>query len=177
MKLYPQALKVTVGWSFALAFGWAASSFGAIGADDQAGVTESLAVVATAGKDGDIIDPNHAGAKEKHLIIKSIEPVRESGLKGRKDLPWLGISTEEATEALSSQLDLKAGVGLVISYVAADSPAAKAGLKKNDVLVEYENQSLVHPAQLRKLVESRQEGDVVALTFYRGGKNRRPRRR
>jgi S1-C subfamily serine protease len=36
--------------------------------------------------------------------------------------------------------------------VAPDSPAAKAGLEKNDVLAELEGQLLVVPAQLRKLV-------------------------
>src|SRR5439155_27178920 len=51
-----------------------------------------------------------------------------------------------------------------------DSPAAKAGLKKNDVLIELEGQSLVHPAQLRKLVQARKPGDKVKLVFYRGGK-------
>ena len=88
----------------------------------------------------------------------------------RKDVAWLGISSVEASEALTSQLDLEPGVGLVITYVAPDSPAAKAGLKKNDVLVRFDDQSLVHPAQLRKLVRVRKEGDEVKLAFYRGGK-------
>ena len=170
MKPYPQTLKELAGWSLALAVGLAVSSFGAVGAEDPSGRADSLAVTVTAEKEAEVIDRDHAGAKQKHLIIKAIEPTREVGRRGRKELPWLGVSTEEASEALSAQLDLNAGVGLVIAYVAADSPAAKAGLKKNDVLVEFESQLLVHPAQLRKLVEGRQEGDAVALTFYRAGK-------
>ena len=88
-----------------------------------------------------------------------------------KDIPWLGVTTSEAPEALAAQLDLEAGVGLVITYVAADSPAAEGGLRKNDVLVRLDDQSLVHPAQLRKLVRVRKEGDTVKLAFYRGGKH------
>ena len=88
----------------------------------------------------------------------------------RKDVAWLGVSSMEASEALSSQLDLEPGVGLVITYVAPDSPAAKAGLKKNDVLVRFDDQALVHPAQLRKLVRVRKDGDEVKLAFYRAGK-------
>ena len=57
-----------------------------------------------------------------------------------------------------------------MTYVAPDSPGAKAGLQKNDVLVELEGQLLVHPAQLRKLVQVHKEGDTVELVFYRAGK-------
>jgi hypothetical protein len=57
-----------------------------------------------------------------------------------------------------------------VTYVTPDSPAAKAGLEKNDVLVELEGQLLVHPAQLRKLIQVRKEGDTIELVFYRAGK-------
>src|ERR1051326_3203056 len=82
-----------------------------------------------------IIDRNESRAEE--------EPTA-------KTTAWLGISTAEASEALTAQLDLKPGVGLVVTYVVGESPAAKAGLLKNDVLVSFDDQSLVHPAQLRK---------------------------
>ena len=80
------------------------------------------------------------------------------------------MSTSEASETLASQLDLEPGAGLVINYVAPESPAAKAGLRKNDVLVQFEDQALVHPAQLRKLVRVRKVGDIVKLGIYRAGK-------
>ena len=41
----------------------------------------------------------------------------------------------------------------------------KSGLRKNDVLVQFEDQALVHPAQLRKLVRVRKSGDVVKLAI------------
>jgi membrane-associated protease RseP (regulator of RpoE activity) len=83
---------------------------------------------------------------------------------------WLGISTDEACDVIASQLGLKAGEGLVVIYVEPNSPAAKAGLQKYDVLVEMGDQLLVHPHQLRKLVRLQKEGDTVKLSFYRGGK-------
>jgi hypothetical protein len=108
--------------------------------------------------------------KADEIVIQQIEPVADEERTARKHVPWLGVSTEEASEALSSQLGLDDGVGLVVTYVASNSPAAKAGLKKNDVLVEFESQSLVHPAQLRKLVRAHKEGDEVKIDYYRGGK-------
>jgi len=83
--------------------------------------------------------------------------------------PWLGVAIEEASEALSEQLGLEPGVGLVIVHVVPGSPADRAGLKKNDVLVEWAGHRLVHPGQLRRLVQARRAGDVVKLVFYRGG--------
>jgi hypothetical protein len=99
--------------------------------------------------------------------IESIEPLsgRETG-----DVTWLGVYAEEVSEPLSSQLGLTSGEGLLITYVATDSPASKAGLQKNDVLVEMRNQLLVHPSQLIKLIRAQKDGDAVNLTFYRQGK-------
>ena len=82
----------------------------------------------------------------------------------------MGVAVSEASEALISQLGLPPGVGLEVTYVASNSPAAKAGLEKNDVLTKLEDQSLVLPAQFRKLVQVRKEGDKVKLAYYRHGK-------
>src|SRR4051812_46436422 len=50
-----------------------------------------------------------------------------------KEVPWLGVSTEEASEVVGAQLGLQPGDGLVVRFVEPDSPAAKAGLQQNDV--------------------------------------------
>lgn len=109
-----------------------------------------------------------SGAVSASDVTIETSPEREAV---RKDVTWLGVSTTETSDALQSQLDLEPGVGLVITYLAHDGPAAKSGLRKNDVLVRFEDQALVHPAQLRKLVRVRKGGDVVKLGFYRGGKH------
>jgi hypothetical protein len=101
--------------------------------------------------------------------IKVLERDPSLGQK-RKQVTWLGLATDEASEALISQLRLDPGVGLIVTYVAPDSPAAKAGLQKNDVLVEFDGQALVHPSQLRKLVHVRKDGDAIKLVYYRAGK-------
>ena len=109
------------------------------------------------------------GVQKEKITIDRIESA-DGGSAVAKAVAWLGVSTAEASEALVAQLDLQPGVGLVVTYVVKESPAAKAGLQKNDVLASFEDQSLVHPAQLRKLVQSRKAGDTVRLGFYRAGK-------
>ena len=113
---------------------------------------------------------NAESPSDDDVSIETIETESTDALSSRKEVPWFGISTAEAPEALASQLDLQPGVGLIVTYLAPDGPAAKAGLKKHDVLVQFEDQSLVHPAQLRKLVRVHKEGDSVKCVFYRSGK-------
>jgi membrane-associated protease RseP (regulator of RpoE activity) len=110
------------------------------------------------------------GSNQSAVVIKTIESTVRADPPARPDQPWLGVAIEETSEALASQLDLAPGVGLLVTYVAPDSPAAQAGLQKNDVLAELDGQSLVLPAQLRKLVQVRKQGDTVRLVFYRTGK-------
>lgn len=100
--------------------------------------------------------------------IESIE--RASGSEIESDVTWLGVYAEEVSEALSSQLGLSSGEGLLVTYVAGDSPASKAGLQKNDVLVALRDQLLVHPSQLIKLIRAQKDGELVNLTIYRQGK-------
>jgi membrane-associated protease RseP (regulator of RpoE activity) len=102
------------------------------------------------------------------IKIEAIE--KDSGKKSAKEVAWLGISTDEACDVIASQLGLKPGEGLVVIYVEPNSPAAKAGLQKYDILVEMGDQLLVHPGQLRKLVRLQKEGDAIKLSLYRGGK-------
>ena len=113
--------------------------------------------------DHKVIDP------ENKVVVKVVTAEDEDD-RPAKDRAWLGVGVEEAPEALADQLGLDAGTGLVVTQVSADSPAAKVGLRRNDVLIELEGQSLVHPAQLRKLVQARTPGDKVKVVYYRGGK-------
>ena len=102
--------------------------------------------------------------------IESPEEGDEDQPAPRKDFAWMGVSTTEAADVLASQLNLSPGSGLVITYVSRGSPASRAGLQKHDVLVEFDDQSLVHPAQLRKLVRAHNVGDTIKVDYFRAGK-------
>lgn len=136
------------------------------------GVPPRSVVAAAAEQNENAAAPaEETSVQKRTVIVEKTEPASEDEPVAKMQT-WLGISSAEAADALAAQLDLQPGVGLVVTYVAPDSPAAKAGLQKNDVLVTFEGQSLVHPAQLRKLVRSRKTGDTVKLEFYRTGRQR-----
>lgn len=140
----------------------------------RAAVEKSSGVVAAtpSGAESEVTATNRpgTGTGQAAVVVKRFEPASGGGRAWQRDLPWLGVSAEEAPEVVTAQLALDPGVGLVVTYVAKDSPAAGAGVEKNDVLVEFAGQQLVHPAQLRKLVQARKEGDRVELVFCRAGK-------
>jgi membrane-associated protease RseP (regulator of RpoE activity) len=108
------------------------------------------------------------GGIRKRMIIEKIE--KDGEVAEQTEVTRLGVSSEEASEVVAAQLGLAPGAGLLVPYIAPNSPAAKAGLQKNDVLVQFEGQLLVHPVQLRKLVQMHKAGDSVKLEFYRAGK-------
>jgi beta-lactamase regulating signal transducer with metallopeptidase domain len=63
----------------------------------------------------------------------------------------LGVHVEPPGRALADQLDLPANHGMVITDVQADSAAAKAGIKVNDILVDLDGQAV--PPDFGKFVE------------------------
>jgi PDZ domain-containing protein len=120
--------------------------------------------------DAEEIEGDEPGTHQKKIIIRKMNGPGRGENAADKEVTWLGLSTEEPSDALASQLGLQSGEGVLVTYVATNSPAARAGMQKNDLLVEMDGQKLVLPAQLRKLVQMRKEGDKAGLTYYRGGK-------
>ena len=73
---------------------------------------------------------------------------------------------------LRAQFGLLEGFGLQISEVMHESPAHAAGLKKHDVLVNFEDQKLVNMEQLQTLVRSKKKDDMVNLTVITSGEQK-----
>src|SRR6184192_561606 len=47
---------------------------------------------------------------------------------------YLGVETSQVPDVVSEQLGLAKGLGLVVEYVAPNSPAASVGIQQNDIL-------------------------------------------
>ena len=83
---------------------------------------------------------------------------------------YLGVATRPLTAELRAQTDLPAGVGLLIDAVAPDSPAARAGVKRFDILHKFDDQLVCAAEQLTALVEAAGKDKEVALMLLRGGR-------
>ncbi len=82
---------------------------------------------------------------------------------------FLGVETSDVPSVVSEQLGLAKGFGLVVDYVVPDGPAAAAGVQTNDILKTFNDQILMEPDQLAKLVRSSADGASVTLTVLRKG--------
>jgi hypothetical protein len=65
--------------------------------------------------------------------------------------PYIGVITTPLPAMLTAQLGLSEGFGLVVAEVLPESPAAKAGLQRYDVLTKFNDQQLVDSNQLATL--------------------------
>src|SRR5213079_396197 len=86
---------------------------------------------------------------------------------------FLGVETSQVPTVVSEQLGLSKGLGLVVEYVVPDSPAAAAGVQQNDILKMLNDQILIEPSQLRKLLQTFSDGADVTLTILRKGQEQK----
>jgi serine protease Do len=82
---------------------------------------------------------------------------------------WLGVEIGEVTAEKAKDLKLTAERGVVVMDVEPDGPAAKAGLKENDVITQYDGQMVEGTVQFRRLVRETPTGRTVALVISRNG--------
>jgi serine protease Do len=84
---------------------------------------------------------------------------------------WLGVETHEVTNDKAKELKLSAERGVLLGKIVPDSPAAKAGLKENDVLTEINGQRVEGAAQFRRMIHEIPAGRSIQLTVWRDGRS------
>ena len=89
---------------------------------------------------------------------------------GKAVRPWLGLQPEELSDELRAQLDLEEGTGLLVSDVLEGSPAQKAGLRKNDILLKIDGKPVKGEEMLAGYMKSARVGQESTLTVLRKGK-------
>jgi len=82
---------------------------------------------------------------------------------------YLGVDVAEIGAERARALQLPEERGVEITRIAPDSPAAKAGLKAGDVVLEYNGQRVEGTEQFIRLVRETPVGRTVKLLISRGG--------
>ena len=85
---------------------------------------------------------------------------------------YLGVRIEQVTPQTVSALKLSDSSGALITYVDQDGPASKAGLKNNDVVVEFNGSNVQDPEQLQDMIHGTAAGKTVSLTVVRDGQKK-----
>ncbi len=82
----------------------------------------------------------------------------------------IGLTTQEITPELAKALGLTANHGAVVVDVAPDSPAAKVGLKRGDVVVAVNGRGVRGSSDLRNQIGLMAVGDDVEFKVLRDGR-------
>ena len=86
--------------------------------------------------------------------------------------PWLGAQTEAVTAELAESFGLKRPVGAFVIDTYRTGPAAKAGLKRGDVILSVDGFEVFDENALRYRIATKSKGDKVTLVVSRGGRER-----
>ncbi|KPK01723.1 MAG: hypothetical protein AMK71_04505 [Nitrospira bacterium SG8_35_4] len=89
--------------------------------------------------------------------------------RGRVIRGWLGVSVQSVTPELAQQFQLEKDFGTLVSDVVENSPAAKAGLQRGDVIIEFAGREVNEPYHLRNIVASTLPGENIDLKVIRNG--------
>ena len=82
---------------------------------------------------------------------------------------WLGIGIQGLSQNLAKSFGMEQPRGALVSQVQPDSPAAKAGLKTGDVIVEYNGRAIKDASELPPLVGETPVGDNARIKLLRDG--------
>jgi len=112
-----------------------------------------------------------------NLAKKDIEQVKKFG---KISYPFLGIRYTIIDQALKGKNNLPVDSGALIvkgsndnePAIVTGSPADKAGLKENDIILEADGQKIDKDHPLAKIVEGHNVGDTITLKVLSNGKEK-----
>ncbi len=91
---------------------------------------------------------------------------------GRPLRGWLGVMIQKVTPNLAESLGLKEDIGALVSQVAPESPAEKAGIKTGDVITHFNRTEIEEMSDLPKLVAETPIGEKTEIYIIRNGKRK-----
>ncbi len=102
-----------------------------------------------------------------------VKPIMSSLLAhGRVIRGYLGVTIQEVDQSLAKALGLPNTDGVLISDVEPGGPAAKAGLRRGDVVLSVDRQPVRSSGELRNVVAGTPVGKEVEVVAQRSGSRR-----
>jgi serine protease Do len=89
--------------------------------------------------------------------------------KGAVEWGWLGVRIDEITEDNVREYGLDAPRGVGIEGVLPGQPAAQAGLRAKDVVLEIDGRAIASPRDLQRVISTSAVGSSVRLSLWRDG--------
>lgn len=115
------------------------------------------------------------------IAINDAKSVIDAAKKGEKIVrPYLGVRYQLITEALktANQLSVDNGALVIRGQNAAElavipgSPADKAGIEENDIILEFDNQKIDEEHDLKNYIQKKKAGDKINLKILHDGEEK-----
>jgi serine protease Do len=92
--------------------------------------------------------------------------------KGKVVRGWLGVMIQKITPELMKSFSLKEERGALVADLTPNGPADKAGIKRGDVIVEFNGRKVGEWSELPQMVASTEVGKTVSVKVIREGKEK-----
>jgi serine protease Do len=92
--------------------------------------------------------------------------------KGKVTRGWLGVSIQEITEEIAKSFSLEEPKGALVAEVMEDTPAARSGFERGDVIIEFDGKDIDTPSELQRIVAGTEPDKRVKVKVIRDGKSK-----
>lgn len=93
--------------------------------------------------------------------------VRQILTTGRVRRAYLGIAYNDIEPAIATQFNLPVQEGIIVMAVEGQSPAARAGIRQQDIITAVNDEPIENGGELRGALRRMSPGDTVTLTVLR----------
>ena len=85
---------------------------------------------------------------------------------------WLGVQVQPLDEGLREAFDFRQP-GVLVGFVAAGSPAERAGFQRGDIIVSIDGKKVESPSDLTRRIQEHDPGDAVEIGRVRDKREQR----
>jgi serine protease Do len=107
------------------------------------------------------------------ISIAAAKPIADQIVaNGHVSHTYLGIRYMALTPVVAARLGMTQKTGIAVMSVVSGSPAAKAGLARQDVITTADGKAITDESGLARVLSTHKAGDKVTLTVLRGSQER-----
>lgn len=105
------------------------------------------------------------------LSSKTFKPLVDEIIRtGKVQRPYIGVQHKQLTSDLARQNNLPVQNGAVVLDVVPNSPADKAGIKRNDIIVKVGTLDITEDTPYLNVLVQQRPNTTVPVTYVRAGK-------
>jgi serine protease Do len=105
-----------------------------------------------------------------HPVSAQEDSEQDVSSNGYANSSYLGVAVVPLNDEMLSELKLRDGQGALVRWVAEGSPASKAGVRPNDIILQFNGHDINDVSDLGRLVHQAPPGRKAKLRMIRDGK-------